>query len=130
MPIAYRVSQDGHFISAVARGTVTAEQFIDYEVAHAIDSRITPPVFELFEIEHNACQQITKEDMSKVLDQRCKVKKLPTPHRCALVVSTSDIHMWELAKFYEGMVMLHSPETVIVFGEQRTARVWLGIHEE
>jgi hypothetical protein len=65
--------------------------------------------------------------MRRVLERRAEIKEKPTPHRCGIVVQYSDTHSWNLAKFYEGMVMLHSPESVIVFGDERVAHTWLGI---
>ncbi|MHC4582021.1 MAG: hypothetical protein ACYS14_11240 [Planctomycetota bacterium] len=129
MPIAYTVHPGGHFVHAIASSPVTPEEFIGYEVAHAIDSRVRPPVSELLEIQHGACRHITMDDMSKVLERRGELEKRPIPHRCAIVVSYGDAHAWNLAKFYEGMVVLHSPEIVIVFGDASTARIWLGPRE-
>ena len=59
MPIKYSVSHDGHFIHVVASGLVTSQEFVEYEVAHAMDERIKPPVSELLEIESGALRQIT-----------------------------------------------------------------------
>ena len=127
MAITYTVDREGHFIHAIAEGVLTSQEFIDYEIAHAIDERIRPPVSELFEIRPGACQHITMDDMSNVLKRRAEVDRKPTPHRCAIVVSPDNSHAWDLAKFFEGMVILHSPETVIVFGDVRRARIWLGV---
>ena len=99
MPITYSVSYDGHFIHAVASDVVTAEEFVQYVVAHSIDERIKPPVSELLEIELGALRKITMEEMSKVLELRKKAKKRPKPHRCAIVVSLDDNHAWNLSKF-------------------------------
>ena len=129
MPIAYTIYPGGHFIHAIATRPVTPKEFIEYEVVHAIDSRVRPPVSELLTIQHGACRQITMDDMSKVLERRGEMEKPPIPHRCAIVVSYGDAHAWDLAKFYEGMTVLHSPEIVIVFGEARIARIWLGARE-
>ncbi len=126
MPISYSVLNDGHFIHALAASPLTGQEFVDYEVAHAIDERIKPPVSELFEISADAFKQITMEDMQEVLRRRTEVERLPIPHRCALVLGSLDEHSWSLARFYEGMVMLHSPETVIIFAHASTARMWLG----
>lgn len=127
MPISYNVRADGHFIHAVAEGPLTPQEFVDYEVAHAIDTRIKPPVSELFEISAEVFKNITMDDMKKVIERRGTIKRLPTPHRCAIVLGSLDEHSWELSKFYEGMVMLHSPETVIVFAHADVAKSWLGI---
>ena len=126
MPISYNVYAGGHFIHAIAKSPLTRQEFVDYEVAHAIDRRIKPPVSELFEIAAGACDQITMDDMREVLKRRSELKRLPTPHRCAIVLGSLDAHSWDLAKFYEGMVMLHSPETVIVFAQADIARSWIG----
>jgi hypothetical protein len=127
MPITYTIHDGGHFIHARAHGEVSPDEFVDYEIKHAIDERIKPPVSELFEIEPGALKHITMDDMSKVIERRKQIEKKPTPHRCAIVVSLSDDHTWNLAKFYEKMAMLHQPEIVIVFGSVQTARTWLGI---
>jgi hypothetical protein len=129
MPISYEVHNDGHFIHAIASGVLSSQEFVDYEIAHANDERIKPPVNELLEIKHNACKLITKDDCSKILEKRKEIPKLPTPHRCAIVVSISNSHAWNIAKFYEGMVMLHHPEDVIVFADERIARIWLGVEK-
>jgi hypothetical protein len=110
MPIKYSVSHDGHFIHAVASGLVTGQEFVEYEVAHAIDARIKPPVSELLEVEHGAFRLITTEDVSKALERRKEVQKPPTQHHCAIVVASPNDHAWDLAKFYEGMVNLHFPD--------------------
>ncbi|HUU40290.1 MAG TPA: hypothetical protein VMW42_05060 [Desulfatiglandales bacterium] len=129
MPITYTVDHEGHFIHAVAIYPVTIEEFIEYEVAHATDERVKPPVSELLETQRSALKEITLDDMRKALKRREKLEREPEPHRCAIVVSPSDAYGWNLAKFYEGMVMLHTPETVIVFGDVRLARIWLGVKE-
>ena len=92
MPIKYSVSHDGHFIHAVASGLVTSQEFIEYEVAHAIDERIKSPMSELLEIKHGAFRLITIEDVSKVLERRKGVEQPPKPHRCAIVVSLANAH--------------------------------------
>lgn len=127
MPITYDVLNDGHYIHAVATPPVTSEEFVEYEIAHAIDDRIKSPVSELFEVKHGACDNITIADMTEVLRVRKGVEKPPTPHRCAVVVSPHDAHAWDLAKFYRGMVMLHAEENVIVFATADIARIWLGV---
>jgi hypothetical protein len=130
MPIEYEVLRDGHFIHAIARGAVAGDEFVQFEIDHAIDERIKPPVSELFEIEHGALRRITKDDIVKVLDRRREITQRPCPHRCAILVSLNDTHGWDLAMFYEGMVTLHFSESVIVFGDERTARIWLGVEDE
>ncbi len=50
MPITYEVLDGSYFIHAEVSNALTAEEFIEYEVAHAMDDRIKPPVKELFEI--------------------------------------------------------------------------------
>ena len=70
-----------------------------------------------------------KDDVAQVLTRRKAVETLPTPHRCAIVVPYADGRARNLAKFYEGMVSLHFPESVIVFGDQQIARIWLGLEE-
>ncbi len=127
MPITYDVYNDGHFIHAVTGGTVTAEEFIDYEIAHATDKRVRPPVAELLEIRPGACENITKDDCIRAFNKRKDLENPSTPHQCAIVVPYGETRSWDLAKFYEGMVALHLSGRVIVFGDINTAKIWLGI---
>ena len=129
MPIEYSISNDGHVIHAIAKDPVTPEDFVNFELTHAIDKRLKPPISELLEIESGALHQITKDDMAEVLAQRKRLTTTTTPHRCAIVIPRDDIHSWDIAKFYEGMVLLHSPEVVIIFGDLRIAKIWLGIEK-
>ncbi len=129
MPITYSVSNNGHFIHAKTSGKVTGQEFVDYEVAHAIDKRLKPPIAELMEIENDSLKIVTENDISQIIEQRESIVSLPTPHRCAIVVSLGDIHAWNLARFYEGMVTLHYPENIVVFGDSMVARTWLGIDQ-
>jgi hypothetical protein len=129
MPIKYDVFRNGHFIHAVASGVMTGAEFIEFEVAHPTDERVKAPLYELFEIQDGATVQLSKEDIEKVLKMRKEIETLPTPHKCAIVISYVDSHAWDLAKYYEGMVTLHYPESVIVFGDIRTARIWLGVED-
>lgn len=126
MPIEYSVLGGGHLIHAIAKSPVTADEFVEYEVAHAIDERINPPVSELLEIKTGALSHITRDDISRVLEKRKIISRDPTRHRCGIVVNYGDSHGWDIAKLYEGMSILHSPELVIVFGDVYTARLWLG----
>lgn len=130
MPIDYSVSHDGHFIHAVASGSVTGQEFVEYEVAHATDKRIVPPASELIEFRHDALRLVTADDVSRAIAKRAEVHKQPVPHRCAIVVAGPDDHAWNLAKLYEGMAKLHYPEVVIVFGDSGIARTWLGVEDD
>lgn len=130
MPIAYDVSRGGHFVHAVATNPVTREEFIEYEIAHALDERIKTPWVELLEMGNNVLRDITKEDISQVLRLRAAGANVSASHRCAIVVSYQDEHTWDLAKFYEEMAALHSPGSVIVFGDIRTAKLWLGVEDK
>jgi hypothetical protein len=129
MPIDYTVSSDGHFIHAVAVEPVSSREFVDYEIEHAMDERIRPPVSELFEIRRNSLKNITRGDIEKVIERRKMLNKAHTKHRCGITVPVDDTRTWDLAKFYEGMSTLHFPEVVIVFGDPRLARVWLGMEQ-
>jgi hypothetical protein len=127
MPILYRISDNGHFIHAFAEPPVTKEEFMDYEVAHAIDKRIKPPVHELLEIYPDALKDITLEHMKEVLQRRSEVKHLPQPHRCAISIHRIEDHSLNLVKFYRGMIMLHYPAHVNIFANTETAKNWLGL---
>ncbi len=127
MPIKYSITHDGHFVHPVAQDPVTPQEFIEYEITHAIDERIKTPVSELLEIEQGALKHITKRELSKVLQRRKEIKKSPTPHRCAIVVSHGDAHSYDLVKFYGGMVRLHGPASVIIFGDIHIAKLRLGV---
>ena len=129
MPIRYEVHREGHFIHAAATGTLTSQDFINYETQHAADTRLKPPVVELFEISHGACKNLSPEDFEQVLEHRKKRAVASVQHRCAILVPYGDAHCWNIAEFYSGMVNLHLPESVIVFGDARTARIWLGVDQ-
>jgi len=81
------------------------------------------------EIENDSLKIVTENDISQVIERRESIVSLPTPHRCAIVVSLGDIHSWNLARFYEGMVTLHYPENIVVFGDLLVARNWLGMDD-
>lgn len=130
MPIKYTVSDDGHFIHAIVSAPLTSEEFVEFEIAHAIDERIKAPVSEIFEVKKDALRNINKSDIDKVIEQRKVINKQHTFHRCAIVVSLNDSYAWNLAKFYEGMSLLHFPESVIVFGDIHLAKLWLGIADK
>lgn len=127
MSIIYEVSDDGHFIHAIVSAPLTSKEFVDFEIAHAIDERIKSPVAEIFEVKKDALKDITRSDIDKVIERRKEIYKQHTYHRCAVVVSLNDSYSWSIAKFYEGMSLLHFPESVIVFGDIHLAKVWLGI---
>jgi hypothetical protein len=128
MPITYNVLNDGHFIYTKTSGEETGQEFVDYEISHAIDKRLKLPIVELLEITNDSLENITENDITLVMDQREKMVNLPNPHRCAIVVSLGDIHGFNLAKYYGGMVTLHYPEDVVVFGDSIVARTWLGLN--
>ena len=123
MPIRYTIHNDGHFIHAIASGTVTDKDLVDYEKTHNSDERIKTPFDEMFEIQPGAFQEVTRDGISKLLEHR-KESKEPIPHRCAIVVSYGNHIAWDLAKFYEAMAI--SSKSVIVFGDPWIARKWLG----
>lgn len=127
MPITYDVHNHGHTVLAIASGVVTGEEFVEYEIAHAVDARIKSPLSELLVVRTGALKSITKEDIEEVVRQRKAQPNPPLHHKCAIVISLSDAESWKIAKFYEGMLRLHDPKNVIVFGDESTARIWLGI---
>ena len=129
MPIVYEVHHEGHFIHAMATGTLTSRDFINYEIEHTTDTRLKPPVVELLEISHGACKDLSRDDFEVILEHRKKLAPAPVRHRCAILVSYDDSHCWNITEFYSGMVNLHLPESVIVFGDSRTARIWLGVDQ-
>jgi hypothetical protein len=127
MPIKYLVSEDGHFIHAVAEGCITKQEFIEYEITHAADSRLKSPVCELLEVKYGAFKVITRDDILKISEKKKKSGLTHKTHRCAVVFNLMDYQAWSLARFYNGMAILHYPENVIVFGDVKTARIWLGV---
>ena len=72
MPITYHVQNDGHTILAVASGVVAGEEFIEYEVAHAIDERIKSPLSELLVVKASALRNITEDDIEETIDAAMK----------------------------------------------------------
>ncbi len=129
MPIFYRVENDGHFIKSFAIPPVSKEEFVDYELAHAIDKSIKPPACELLSIYNNAFRNITPNDMKQVFDRRNELNQIPHPHRCAIAVNFSVDSSWDVVEFYWGMVMLHRSEAVHIFDNNDKAIKWLGIQD-
>ena len=129
MPITYEILREGHFIHAVSSGILTRQDFINYEERHAADKRLKSPAVELLEISFGACKNLLPFDFELILEHRKTLDQAPAPHRCAILVSYGDTQCWDIAEFYSGMVNLHLPESVIVFGDARTARIWLGVEE-
>ena len=127
MPITYEVLRNGHYIHALAAGNVSGSEFIKYEIDHAADEKVSGPLMEILEINYGALREINSEDVKRIIDIRKKEKPSVMPHKCAIVISAGDAKSWDIAKFYEGMVELHLPETVIVFGDLDIARTWLGV---
>jgi len=126
MPINFEILNNGHLIYATAEGRVTEKDFVDYEIIHSANPELKSPVNELFEIKRGAFDNLTEKKIKTILEKRSKLSKTKR-HKCALVVSMSDLKGWDLAKFYENLFMLHQPSTVIVFGDLQTAKIWLGI---
>jgi hypothetical protein len=127
MPIEYSVAEGGHFIHAIAKGEVTDEEFVDYEDKHASDARVRPPCKELLEIPHGSFKLVTHNAVELALARRHQSKRPYVCHHCAIVVSYSDSGAWDLAKVYERLASLHSPCSVVVFGDLGIARTWLGV---
>lgn len=126
MPITYKILMNGHLIHSIAAGKVSKQNFIDYEIQHAKDENLKSPVSELFEIRNGAFDNLSKDDIKNILDARINTSHI-IHHKCALVVSMNDHKGWDLAKFYENLMMLHQPASVIVFGDIKTAKTWFGI---
>ncbi len=126
MPIGYEIQNEGRFINAIAHGTVTDEDFIEYESVHIKDERIKPPVDELLEIAPSAVINLTHEGIRRALKKNKELGRDKIRHRCAIVVRHPDEIAWDLAKFYESMARMHSPASVIVFANPDIARLWLG----
>ncbi len=127
MPITYSVSKDGHFIHAVADGVVTNEDILAYEIEFRDDGRIKPPVKELLEIKPGCEKEFTMEGVADAVKQKEKTLHKNSHHTCAIVVPYEDNSGWDLANFYSTMAQMHFPSSVIVFGDIRIAKTWLGV---
>ncbi|MBM3308520.1 MAG: hypothetical protein FJY74_09365 [Candidatus Eisenbacteria bacterium] len=127
MPIEYSVSEGGHFIHAIASGEVTDDEFVDYEERHSADARVRAPCNELLDVHRGAFARVTPGAVERVFERRKQSKKERVCHHCAIVVSYSDSAAWDLAKLYERLASLHSPYSVVVFGDLGIARTWLGV---
>lgn len=127
MPIKYDISHNGKFIHAVAEPVVTSAELFDYENNHLAAEEVQHPVRELIEVRAGAFQGLTREDFAALYSTCSEERTDATPHRCAIVVSPDDCESWDTAKFYESMAMLHRPEVVIVFGDLKAAKLWLGV---
>ena len=127
MPIEYKVGENGHFIHAIATGDVTEEQFIEYESGHLTDARLRSPFKELLEIRDGSFRLVTPRAIEQLVARRGQPGSRHPWHDCAIVVSYSDADAWDLAKLYERLATLHSPCSVIVFGDVGIAKTWLGV---
>jgi hypothetical protein len=92
-----------------------------------VDETIKPPTCELFEVKTGIIMEITLKGTKTIIRRRKKLKRDRINHRCAIVVSPDDSQIWNLAKFYESMSLLHEPAFVLVFGDMEIAKKWLGI---
>jgi hypothetical protein len=129
MPIKYNVLCAGHFVQAVASGIVTDDEWTEYEITHSVDDRIKLPLCELLRIDYDTYRNVTKDCFLRTLERRKDLDKRPVPHRCAVVVTPGDVQGWSLTKLYEGLRALHYPESVIMFGDEQMAMIWLGFEE-
>jgi hypothetical protein len=126
MPIVYEIHDKGRFIYAKAFGTVTDQDLLEYEMAHASDERIKGPADEVLDITADAKVLLTREGIQEALRIAGQMGDRWPCRRCAIVVRGFGQEIWDLAKFYETMSHSYARFSVIVFGNADVANIWLG----
>ena len=123
MPVTYTVSSDGMFVHAVATGTLTTEDVLEFQQALWQDNRVKPGYKALFDEALISESHIDKEGL-QVIAAREQSDEAKRPSKLAIVAGPG--RSFPNARYYENIV---SPEkeTVIVFHSEDIARQWLGV---
>jgi hypothetical protein len=123
MPIDYSVSSDGMFVHAVATGTLTTEDVLEFQQAVWQDSRVKPGHKMLFDESRISESRIDTQGLQGIV-ARQESDEAKRPSKLAIVAGPGT--SFPRALEYEKMV---SPEKekVIVFHHEDVARKWLGV---
>ena len=126
MPIEYTVHEGGFFVHAVATGTITPEQVLEYERATAEDDRIKFGFRELFDESLVEKSTIDHSDMEVIAAQ---VMSSPKRQATKLAIVPGQGAAFERAQLLEKLVHL-SRGNIIVFDNPTTAKQWLGVVDD
>jgi len=130
MPITYTVHNEGNLVHAIASGTVTDSDLLDYETAFANDDRIMSGSDVLFEIKPDSIVTITDNGMLKIIEQRENLAKKAKFYRCAIVISGKNRQIWKMAQRYKKINESKFTDVItILFSAVGVAQKWLGIEE-
>lgn len=130
MPITYTVHNEGQLVHAIAAGTVTDNDLLDYEKAFVTDNSIISGAAIVFEIKPDCIFEITENGVLKAIEQRVFLATKVKLYRCAIVVPSKNRHIWKIAQLYKKENETKLPGVVIViFSDLNVARTWLDIEE-
>jgi hypothetical protein len=123
MSINYTVSSDGMFVHAIATGTLTTEDVLEYQQAVWQDSRVKQSFKVLFDESQISESRIDEQGL-QVIAAREISDEAKRPLKLAIVAGPG--RSFPNARYYENIV---SPEKeqVIVFHNEDVARQWLGV---
>jgi hypothetical protein len=121
MPITYEVDEAQNIVYATVRGTVDAENFLDYVRQFHADARIRPGYRELVDATAAQAGDITPELFDLIAELDRQRPDLQVNSRTAIVVPS--VEGFDLARQYERKAQT----TVIVFTSLDVARTWLGL---
>ena len=127
MPIDYKISADGLFVHAVAKGTVTNEDVVSYATILMMSTRLKPRFKELFDGTLITQIRVNREGIEKIAELEKMHRQKVAGSKCAIVVADSEA--FELAEYFEELAKANFMN-VIVFNSVATARTWLGIKED
>ena len=127
MPIDYKISSDGLFVHAVAKGTVTNEDVVSYATMLMTSTGLKPKFKELFDGTLITQIGVNREGIEKIAELEKMHRQKVAGSKCAIVVADSEA--FELAEYFEELAKANFMD-VIVFNSVATARTWLGISED
>lgn len=123
MPLEYEVLEEGTLVHAVASGNFLLEDCLAYERAVAQDERVRAGYRELYDVSAVESFSFDPEDMSSIAEASASNPKDRPGRRVAIVVNSSE--GFQLARLYRDLTA--ELENVIVFNDEATARIWLGV---
>lgn len=127
MPIDYKISPDGLFVHAVAKGTVTNNDLLAYVREMLTNTRLKPRYKELWDGTLMTEVKVDKQGIDRVAELEKSHHHKVAGTKCAIVVA--DVRAFEIAEYFEELARANFID-VIVFNSAATARTWLGISKD
>jgi hypothetical protein len=127
MPIEYKISPDGLFVQAVAKGAVTNEDLLSYIKEIMTSTRLMPRYKELWDGTLMTKILVDKQGIDKINEFERSHRQKVAGSKCAIVVA--DVKAFEIAEYFEEIARANFID-VIVFNSAVTAKTWLGIGED